>query len=560
MKQKIFYLIALSLGISIVTYAQDTEPIDQPTEAETVVQELRKAQGFTVFSRLIEACGLEEELSKVRDEAYEQAYLQGQVTDLPRHPSVGQDGTLPEHRYYGFTLFAETDAIWEALLGKQAAAITVTDIKNYLTGKGLYPQGNKDDDYTNQNNIVNLFTTYHILPERLAPDRLVIHYNEYGRNFKEKYCTIPVEELYTTLGQPRLLKIYESAESKGIYLNRFPVLRNGRGQFSAANAPDDELRNDYHESGVFQPAKGQTLTADENQGILVATRDSTEQYVCDNVSAINGVIYPIGTLLANTENVQNQLGSQRLRFDVSSLFPEMMNNEIRSPRDYYPYGARDIRAFPASTDYPYFDNLYIAPGSQFYYLSGFGRGWANYQADEFNIVGAFDFTMQLPPVPVSGEYELRYGIANQSTVRTIAQFYLGSDKENLHASGLAVDMRVGGVEKRMRSTTTNSNLGWEEETTDEAYDRLVDIRLREKGYMRGPRYFLTGYYIDSPSARERHYCIRRIVWKGHLEAGKTYYLRIKNCMDDPQLELHMDYLEWCPSNVYDNPEVPEDIW
>ena len=31
-------------------------------------------------------------------------------------------------------------------------------------------------------------------------------------------------------------------------------------------------------------------------------------------------------------------------------------------------------------------------------------------------------------------------------------------------------------------------------------------------------------------------------------------------MDDPQLELHMDYLEWCPSNVYDNPEVPEDIW
>jgi hypothetical protein len=35
-------------------------------------------------------------------------------------------------------------------------------------------------------------------------------------------------ELYTTMGKRRLLKIYESAESNGVYLNRFPNLEKDR--------------------------------------------------------------------------------------------------------------------------------------------------------------------------------------------------------------------------------------------------------------------------------------------------------------------------------------------
>jgi hypothetical protein len=31
-------------------------------------------------------------------------------------------------------------------------------------------------------------------------------------------------------------------------------------------------------------------------------------------------------------------------------------------------------------------------------------------------------------------------------------------------------------------------------------------------------------------------------------------------LDDPKREYYVDYLEFCPKEVYDNPETPEDIW
>ena len=37
-------------------------------------------------------------------------------------------------------------------------------------------------------------------------------------------------------------------------------------------------------------------------------------------------------------------------------------------------------------------------------------------------------------------------------------------------------------------------------------------------------------------------------------------LRFKSVLDDQTREFYMDYLEYCPKEVYDNPETPEDIW
>ena len=45
-----------------------------------------------------------------------------------------------------------------------------------------------------------------------------------------------------------------------------------------------------------------------------------------------------------------------------------------------------------------------------------------------------------------------------------------------------------------------------------------------------------------------------------MEPDKTYYLRFKTVLDDPTREFYVDYLEYCPKEVYDNPETPEDIW
>ena len=38
--------------------------------------------------------------------------------------------------------------------------------------------------------------------------------------------------------------------------------------------------------------------------------------------------------------------------------------------------------------------------------------------------------------------------------------------------------------------------------------------------------------------------------------GHRNYLRI----DTDKKELYLDYFEWCPKEIYDNPSKPEDVW
>ena len=54
--------------------------------------------------------------------------------------------------------------------------------------------------------------------------------------------------------------------------------------------------------------------------------------------------------------------------------------------------------------------------------------------------------------------------------------------------------------------------------------------------------------------------IRRIMWRGTMDPDKTYYMKMKSVLDSDKKEFYMDYMEYCPKEVYDNPEKPEDIW
>ena len=135
--------------------------------------------GYSVMAKLVVACGLVDTLNIFRDDTWERLYLTGGVLDLPKHTSVGQIGTIPQHRYYGFTLFAETDNFWEETLGKSAAEISVKDVCEYLRQSGLFEHVDGttfDDDYSHQMNYLNQFVTYHLLPQRIGREKLVIHY------------------------------------------------------------------------------------------------------------------------------------------------------------------------------------------------------------------------------------------------------------------------------------------------------------------------------------------------------------------------------------------------
>ena len=477
---------------------------------------------LSIMAKLVEACGLVDSLSKVKDERYEQLYKTGAFPSFAWQLR-GWEIPAPEHRKYGYTLFAETDDFWEAELSKDREDITLSDIANWAENKGYYPDAINDDNYVEESNLLNQFTTYHLLPQRIPVDKLALHYNERGYNYKNKNQApvIPVWAHYVTMGKRRLLRIWESAESGGPYLNRFPKLNNGR-------------QEDYHEKECSEENRGIEIRTDESSGII---------------KLINAVIYPIHAPLAYTDRVRSELAKQRLRYDAWELQPEAMNNDMRlvSKTDAIWY-------FSSDPDKQYFQNVTVnSKRTNFMLLSGRDQSWPNYQGDELLAEGVYDITITLPPVPMTGVYEIRMGVSTYSGTRGICQVYWGSRKDQLVPQGIPVNMQLGG-------NSENNMLGWEKDTEDDDYNAEVDKKMRNNGFMKGPKYIVASAG-GTETNRMNAGATRRIVVRETMSPDVVYYMRFKTVQPDfTQKQLFVDYLEWCPKEVFDNPEFPEDIW
>ncbi len=490
--------------------------------------------GYMVSAKLVYACGLSEILSANRDEEYEDAYQSGSKIPLTSK-SVGDGGEetfhTPEHRYYGFTFFAETDDFWTQAIGKAVTDITVEDVMDYLVRQGVYPEATRDKDYESEDNLLNQFVTYHLLPERLPANRLIYHYNEIGYDINKKTPSVATMEFYTTMGKRRLLKIFESRESNGVYLNRFPNLDNDR-------------RGTYHE-----------LSCDaDKEGIAIGEPNLEGE---NNVR--NGIIYPIDKLLWYSDDTRDNLQKQRIRWSVPSMWPEFMNNDIRCS-DITDEKHKNVY-IPTDMEYKYLEDVDISKETQFFYWTGRGMNWANMQGDEMTIRGLSDCTMRLPPVPRRGVYELRFAIQSGGSRRGMVQFYWGSNKEKLAAMGIPMDLRQGGDNTLHTSNGyVASDIGYERDTDDDDFNAEVDKRLRNNGFMKGCNQYSAGGPGNATTMRGSNACIRRIIIRETMDPDLTYYIRFKTVMDDRTRFFYMDYLEYCAKDVYDNPENPEDIW
>jgi len=478
---------------------------------------------FSIIGRLVELCGLTDTLSKVKDERYEKLYREEAFPSFNwqlRSWAI----PAPEHRKYGFTLFAPRDEFWEKELGKTCQAITTEDVIRWVSDHGYYPDAVNDENYTSKDNLLNQFVTYHLLPMRIPVDKLGLHYNEKGYNYKNKNAvpTIPVWAHYVTMGKRRLLRLWESAESGGPCLNRFPKLRNGR-------------QEDYHERECTE----------ENQGIRIATDETA-----GIIKLMNAIIYPIDKPLVYSEEVRNELAKVRIRYDAWELQPEAMNNDMRlvTKTDACWY-------FSSDPDKQYFENLIVnSKQTNFMLLSGRDQSWPNYQGDEVLAEGVYDITITCPPVPKQGIYEIRMGVSTYSGTRGICQVYWGSHKDQLVAQGIPVNMQLGG-------NSENNILGWESDIKDDDdYNAEVDKKMRNNGFLKGPEYIVASAG-STVTNRMNAGATRRIVVRESMSPDVIYYMRFKTVQPDyTTKQLFIDYLEWCPKEVYDNPEKPEDIW
>ena len=161
--------------------------------------------------------------------------------------------------------------------------------------------------------------------------------------------------------------------------------------------------------------------------------------------------------------------------------------------------------------------------------------WMATYSDAVDLIGQFDVSFKLPPVP-ENTYEIRfaYGAGND---RGVVQIYFG-EKDNMQPMGLPIDFRIWGPDP---------SIGWVADTEDTEENRAIDKAMHNRGIMKEMDSWNQG---GSNNLRANNGKFRKILTTQRLDPNKEYWLRIKLVLDNPEAELPINYFEFCPKSVY----------
>lgn len=510
----------------------------------SVAELVKAADNMKIMGALLEATAWDVALAvdTRAEEEYQDENLAYAGTTR-RFESVKSDIVYQDKRAVGYTLFAEVDTVYrdewgiEAIYDEDGNLTNGAAIISAVESKCQQITGNTaaTGDYTNPDNALNQFVAYHLLEGAMASDELVHHWNEYGFDYgpditkplKTGY-SVNVWDYYPTMGEhSRLMKITQIpvSEDGGFYINRVSTY-------------DNAIKGAYTETSWKENTPENGLNVQ-----LMALNGDNEN------NAVNGFYFPLKKMLIYSNQTGAALGSERIRFDVTCMLPELASNDLRGcSARYFPKG--------------YFKNIMNeSTGTQLYYLKDgytyFKGGWRAFQGDEMNITGRYDFVYKLPPIPATGSYELRMGCQNNLT-RGMIQVYLGEDPNTTVPIGLPIDQR--------ETVDLIPGQPWvADNDLDDVTIRENDRKLRNQNYMKGPNYICSdGSKGKTPvrniaGSAESGPALRRILTTHYFDANKTYYLRLKSAIESDKTQFQFDYFELVPTTVVNGAE-PEDIW
>ena len=486
---------------------------------------INQTPNLRIFSRMLEQTGWSDSIVKYIDLDYEYDHpLYGSID--PGNTSGGEIGPSPEHRFFGYTAFVEPDSVFENEWGIPAPILdSEGNVTNYAEidakfierCKEAYPEATSED-LKSENNAVNQFISYHLLPERITPDVLVVHHNEMGYAYNNPtQLSIDCWEYYETMGRPRrLVKITEGKQTDGKRINRHCTY-------------DNSFFGTYDEISVDRPGAKISLTNGGN-----------------STNALNGFYYPIDQVLVYDKDVPGKVLNERLRFDFSSICPDLMSNGLRQVHD------DRWRFIPSG----YLSTFWYTDDTKWRYVPYHTATQDNMQGDEINIIGQYDLTFRLPPVPYEGTWELRM-CAPEIQHFGMFQVYLGTDRLNPTPIGLPLDFRVA---------ASNPKIGWVRDPDNNDLEEIheIDKTMRAHGYMKNNKHNgrpASGGVVYSPlrAANGDYIRLRKILWSGNMKPNETYYIRIKSALDNTRTCCMLDYFEMVPKSVY-NGETAEDPW
>ena len=540
------------------------QPIDMVIEKSnsTVTDILRDNPKISLFYKAFEATGLKDLLAeKVADETwdpkkYQKYYYKSHVRN--------EVAWVPDTKKYGFTAFVEPDSIYREYFknGYKGQPIDTSKgdlyalydlaCKVYGPVYGHDENGNpldeakdgwKFENLTDSINPLKRFIQYHIMtryvPGTADLTAIVVPETKEAFGFETKWVN-PVD-WYETMLPHTMLKIEQLSKNRreDVFGKALPVdiwgvdvdKKGGHFVNRRYEAPD------YTERGAFVDATVETKP---------------------NHDALNGHYFYVDDLVVFSEEVRDVVQNMRIRMDFSTVFPEIMTNDMRLKGNYraddgYNTAADDSeqpkngknRYFPMG----YLENVKFNSNCYFVGRRPHWEFWS-WQGDELNLFGDYDFTFRIPPVPYSGEWQLRLGFAPLET-RGVMQVYFDGVPQGIPLDMIKIlddEMYLG------NRASEDAQLTKYKETTTE--DLAAEQKLlKNLGAYRGPR---SCYNIGNNGSQKNYswgimHMMRRVLCQTYIDATKDHYLRFRVASDGKQgnnNEFMFDFFEMVPKSVY----------
>ncbi|MBR7065672.1 MAG: fasciclin domain-containing protein [Prevotella sp.] len=508
------------------------QPIDRVIEKSNnyISDLLRDNPKISTFYNALLATKVVDQVMKVEDETYDR-------TKYPKYyyrsHIWSEVAWVPDTKKYGFTAFVEPDDVLESKYG-----IAKGDIK------GLYDLACTLYDPVYPDDVNKPGHSFENLTDSINPLHRFMQYH-----FLTRY----------TAGTSDLTPLdVQAGKLQGVAFGFDEKLINPTDWFQTL-LPHTMIKVDkVTVSEYIGPSiKGERYVNrryDDTYKIPGAHIDATiESDVIHD--GLNGHYYYVDDIVAFSYDVQNKVQNARIRMDFSSVFPEVMTNGLRFEGNYLqddPQGTPDDSATPKNGRNYYFPLGYL-DGVTFSNCSVVLRrphcNFWSWQGDEWNLFGDYDFTFRLPPIPYSGDWQVRLGFCAIET-RGVMQVYFDGVPQ-----GIPLDMT-----KYLNSDLYIGDRFVTDETAA-TYDKMTDEEkaeeqklLKNLGAYRSPR---STYHF--PASGDANYFVgnertyRRILCQTYMDATKDHYIRFRVASDGKQgnnNEFMLDYLELVPKSVY----------
>jgi len=447
-----------------------------------IVEVISKDSTFSIFYSALNETGLVDSLLLVEDETYNPDLYRDLITQtLDMGGWFYQE--IPESRKFGYTILMESNSTMS-----KNGITDLPSLKTYAASvyDRVYPEDAGITDVRNRRNSLNRFVAYHLISKQLGYNKFIDAYDT-----EHMVKTADMYEYIETMCPNTLIEICKLRKT-----NETNLLNRNTDIGSVVRIVKTNSDND----------------------------------------ALNGVYHEIDGMLVYDYDTQNMLSGKRLRFDSSSFFDELTNNNMRG---------RGVTDPNLRFQLPrgYIKRISCTEQTVVGYLTGYPM-YQNYEGDEIFLRASpgrlYDFTIETLPIP-AGTYEVRFGYGANGN-RGVAQLYF--------------DGVPTGVPINLSTLATNSAIGYVVPHTEpDDYNGFEnDKMMRNRGYMKAPAVFrvpVEGWFYGE-NARYSANLLRRILGIYIFRTAGKHKLGVIGLSAG---EFMFDYLEFIPTSRLESEDI-----